>query len=103
MGITVGITGTASSAYVHHVESHTRLSPSGGSTVSSATVDTILSPDLASFRDSLQTSLDQMQAQLQEVINMTHNLEANFQLGLNTRFGLMSDRIMEFQSDIEKK
>jgi hypothetical protein len=33
---------------------------------------------------------------------MTHHLESNVQIGLNTRFGTMSARIMEFQIDIKK-
>ena len=36
------------------------------------------------------------------VTQMTHNLEANVQLGLNTRFGTMSARIMEFELNIQK-
>ena len=43
-----------------------------------------------------------MQHQLHDVTQMTHNLEANVQLGLNTRFGIMSARIMEFQFEIER-
>ena len=43
-----------------------------------------------------------MQNQLNNVTQMTHNLEANVQLGLNTRFGAMSARIMEFQFEIER-
>ena len=99
----VGMIGTAFSAYVHHAESHTPMSSSGGSTVSFATVDTTLQTDLASFRDSVQSSLDQIQAQLQEVTTMTRDLESNFQIGLNNRFGIMSSQMMEFQSEIGKK
>ena len=85
---TVGISHIASFTSAHHTASHPPLSPSGDSTVSSATADTILQPDLASFRDSVQSSLDKMQTQLHDVTQMAHNLEANVQLGLNTRFGV---------------
>ena len=64
---TVGITGTASLASARHTASHPPLSPSEDSIVSSATADTILQPDLASFIDSVQSSLDKMQKQFHDV------------------------------------
>ena len=44
-----------------------------------------------------------MQAQLKKVDLHTQNVESNFQLGLNNRLGMMSARLVEFQSDIGKK
>jgi len=97
-----GIIGMVSFASVRHEQHHTLLPPTGGSTVSSATADTFLQTDLASFRDSVQSSLDNIQDQLEETDTLTHNLESNFYIGLNNRFGTMSARIMEFQSSTEK-
>jgi hypothetical protein len=100
---TVRNTDSASFVFPPHTVSQPFLSPSGDSTVSSSTAETaILPPDFASFRDSVQSSLDNMQNQLNDVTRMTHNLEANVQLGLNTRFGTMSARLMEFQLGIER-
>jgi hypothetical protein len=95
-------TGESSVPAASYTELRTPLPSTGDSTVSSSP-DISLQPDFVSFRDSVQSSLDQMQTQLETVRTMTHHLESNVQIGLNTRFGTMSVRLMEFQMDIEKK
>ena len=43
-----------------------------------------------------------MQTQLNKIDLLTQNLETNFHIRLNNRFGVLSARLHDFQSDIEK-
>jgi hypothetical protein len=58
----------------------------------------------AAVSDSVQSSLDRLQAQFDQKIDiLSQTFESNLQIGLNNRFGMMSARLVEFQSQINHK